>query len=550
MTNPNYVLTQNLLHALATHGVEHAVVTPGSRNTPLALACAMEDRIRDWIQHDERSAAFFALGIAKTTRRPVVLVCTSGTASAEYLPAITEARLARVPLIVLTADRPHELRAVGAPQTADQIGMYSSAVKWFHEAAVPDSNAELAQYAGSLGTQAYVRASEAPRGPVHINMGFRDPLSPDHLPSERVNTHTVRSRIIGADPADIDELAAAMTGARPVIVAGPTDTPCTSVVTLTSEAGIPLIADPLSGYRGRVRSAITHGDTLARIGLKPLDLEPTVIIQIGAPPTSKALGTYISKHPRVFVIDDSGWRDPHHVAAHIRADSQVLFAALGEVSCQNDWLRRWTDAEATISQAWSSLPFPSEPAVAALLSDALPSGSALWSASSMPIRDLDSFFHPKDLNVTVIGNRGANGIDGFVSSVLGSAAVSDRATYALVGDLSFLYDISALAAGRRIGIDATFILLNNDGGGIFSFLPQADYPEYFESHLATPHGADLGAIAQAFGAEHTQILSPEEFRSEVAKPPSGIRVLEIKTDRQENAQLHRDLWDMAAQAFR
>lgn len=526
------------------------MVTPGSRNTPLALACAMEDRVRNWIHHDERSAAFFALGIAKTTLRPVVLVCTSGTAAAEYLPAITEARLARVPLIVLTADRPHELRSVGAPQTADQTKMYGSAVKWFHEAAVPTPNLDLSAYAGSLGTQAFVHASESPPGPVHINLGFRDPLSPDALPGERASVRKVRPRVSFPLSDDVAELATAVAGERPLIVAGPTDEPVRSAAAFADVAEVPLVADPLSGHRGRGSAVISHGDTLARIGLGSLDLEPTVIIQIGAPPTSRALGAYIAQHSRVLVIDDGGWRDPHHIAAHIRSDPELLFLALGDVSREDSWLGRWKAAEATIAQAWSSLPFPSEPGVAGLLSDTLPTGSSLWAGSSMPVRDLDSFFHPKKRDVIIAGNRGANGIDGFVSTVLGSAAVSDRDTYALVGDLSFLYDIGALAAGQRLGIDATFILVNNDGGGIFSFLPQAEYPEHFESHLATPHGADLGAIAQAYGAKHTQILSTDEFLTAVAQPPSGIRVLEIKTNRQENVQLHRDLWDLAAQAFR
>jgi len=548
MTNPNYVLTQNLMHALATHGVKHAVITPGSRNTPLAWACAMEGRVRNWIHHDERSASFFALGIAKTTHQPVVLVCTSGTAAAEYLPAITEAQLARVPLIVLTADRPHELRSVGAPQTANQSQMYGAAVGWFHEAAVPTPDVDLSRYAVSLGTQAYVRSSHTPAGPVHVNFGFRDPLSPDNVSGERSTVHPVQIPQLSPHPVDIDQIAELTSGSKALIVAGPTDLPFDSVIDFASSSGIPLLADPLSGYRGRAEADISHGDTLARIGFPELDLEPDVILQIGAPPTSKALGAYISTHPQVVIIDDGGWSDPHHVGRHVRSNPATFFAGLPGIASQAGWFTKWTEANTTVARTWDSLPFPSEPGAAALLATSLPRGSVLWAASSMPIRDLDSFFHPQH-SIEVKGNRGANGIDGFVSSMLGSAAVSGRPTYALVGDLSFLYDVGALGTGRRLGINATFILINNDGGGIFSFLPQAGFPDHFESHLATPHGADLGAIAQAYGAEYHHITDADQFRSEILRTPSGIRVLEIRTDRRENLVLHQDLWDLAVQAF-
>lgn len=542
MPNPNYVLTRNLLHALATHGVRHAVITPGSRNTPLALACAMESSVTNWIHHDERSAAFFALGIAKTLRQPTLIVCSSGTAAAEYLPAVTEAHLARVPLIVLTADRPHELRSFSSPQTIDQVGMYGSAAKWFHEAPVPTTDTDLGRYGASLATQAYLHSTEAPAGPVHINMGFRDPLAPDDVDIALVDVAALIQR--GPAPVEID--AAQFSGKKTLVIAGPTDTPVDDLPAWCEQAGAVLLADPASSHRGT--SASSHGDTLARIGLPILDLEPDVVVLIGAPPTSKALGAFIASHDHIVVVDDAGFRDPQHNAQHVRSTPDTFLEALSGVECNADYRAAWQTASDQITQAWAHIPFPSEPGVAAVLAEALSPDAQLWVASSMPIRDLDSFFHPA-IPRQVRSNRGANGIDGFVSSVLGSAAVSPNPTFALTGDLSFLYDISALAAGVRLEIDATFVVVNNDGGGIFSFLPQAQYPEFFESHLATPHGTNIGAVATAYGATHSVVSTAANLQTALGSPPAGVSVIEIVTDRSSNVTVHEDLWRAAAEAL-
>lgn len=560
MANPNYVFTYTLARGLRDLGATDAVVTPGSRNTPLALAFAETDGIASWIHHDERSAAFFALGLAKTTGRPVILVCTSGTAAAEYLPALTEARHARVPLIALTADRPPELRQVAAPQSINQIGIYGPAVKWSHEAGTPTTDYPPGPYAARLAGAAWTRSLDSPAGPVHLNCPFREPLAPIDLPQidNLAAVAPVHQGSLIPGPAALQAVAEQLSGRRVLLVAGEMPAEAIEpVAALSAALDAPLFADPLSGLRAGHHDksrVITTGDTLARAGLLDGRLAPEVVVRFGAPATSKALAQRLSGNPPVtqVVVDDAEWRQPTTGAATmVRGTSAATASALVPLVSPGgpDWMQAWREADNKVQHLWSEIAFPSEPAVIQTIAAHLPSGSRLWVASSMPIRDLDSFCGPTERPIRIVANRGANGIDGFVSSVLGSAAAGPAPTFGVSGDLSLLHDLTALAGGVRLGLDATIVVINNDGGGIFHFLPQADHPEFFESHLVTPHGLDFGPLVEGFGAVYQLVEEHSGLVEALTTPPSGIRVVEVRTDRRHNADLHEAWWRKAAETL-
>ena len=562
-SNRNYAATVPFVAALANLGLRHVAITPGSRNTPLTFAFAAHPDIEDSSHHDERSAAFFALGMAKATRIPVALVCTSGTAAAEYFPAIVEARFARVPLIVMTADRPQEARDVGAPQAIDQQGMYGRAVKWSYEAPIPEARPDVLAAFTALAARAWSAALETPMGPVHLNLPFREPLAPIDVPGdvpENLPAPTLPS-FTGAPPvapvAELVERIFTMVQAHPtMVVAGPNDDPAfpEAAANLAIRARIPLIADPLSGLRAgphHPANVITTGDWLARRGDLDDELRPEFIIRFGAPPTSKGINRWLSENSHIgqVLFDESGWRDPGASATHlIRSDTAsaaaVLAARMNEPGSEA-WVERWRRADAAIMPLLE-IPFPSEPAVALALRDNLPAGAGLYVGSSMPIRIIDAFFTTVDRRISFFGNRGANGIDGLISSALGAAVGSGAPMYAYLGDLSLLHDLTALTTARRLGVPLTIVLANNDGGGIFSLLPQADFPGYFERHLGTPHGLDFAGIVRAFGVEHHLPATVEELGGLIAAPTDGPRVIEVRTNRSESAALLRSMWERVA----
>lgn len=562
-SNRNYAATVPFVEALVQLGLQHVAITPGSRNTPLAYAFADHQGVEDSSHHDERSAAFFALGMARVTRRPVALVCTSGTAAAEYLPAIIEGRNARIPLIVMTADRPPETRDVGAPQTIDQHGMYGRAVKWSYEAPIPEARREVIAAYTALAGRAWSAALEVPMGPVHLNLPFREPLAPVHISGD-VPPDLPPPRMPSFSPAPpvapsaelVEQIFRSIQSGRTMIVAGPNDDPAFSkpAADLAMKARLPVIGDPLSGLRAgshHLANVVTTGDWLARRGDLDGALRPDFIIRFGAPPTSRTLTTWIADHADIeqILFDEAGWRDPGASAAQlIRSDASaaatVLAARMNEPGTEA-WVEQWRSAEASIEMQLD-VPFPSEPAIAQALHDHLPGGSALFVASSMPIRILDAYFRTVDRHISIYGNRGANGIDGLLSSALGAAVGSDRPTYVYLGDVSLLHDLTALATIVRMNVPLTVLLANNDGGGIFHLLPQAEFTEYFERHLGTPHGLDFAKIADAFGIDHTVPKTSSELGSLIATPASAPRVIEVQTDRAESADLIRAMWKKVA----
>ena len=539
-------LTTRLAGAYADLGLGHAVISPGSRNTPLALAFAAEHRITCHVVHDERSAGFFGLGIAKQSGIPAALICTSGTASANYLPAVVEAGLARVPLLVLTADRPPELRGNSAPQTIDQIGIYGRSVRLFHDVGVPDKL--NAAGAPSLALRSWAAAHDAPHGPVHLNLPFREPLATPTDPAPPSNL-TFRHGAVQLPPEDLVELAGRISGRRSLIVVGGHQRPgfAAACAMLSAEARIPVVADVQARFPSP--TTIAHGDLLAGAGFFASQ-PPEAIVRIGPVPTSRPLWEWMRGSPAdQIVVDDAGWRDPLSTARNAyRADPAVTFADLaGRLEpTPEDWLPTWIDADQRVSEAVADALttelFPNEPSIARSVWDAAPSGATIYAGSSMPIRDLDSLSGRPRGDVAVLSNRGANGIDGLLSAGAGAAASDGRRVIVLAGDLSTLHDATALGEIARFGLRVTIVVVNNDGGGIFHFLPQADQMplDRFETLFGTPHGHSLARIANAFGVPSRTVDTEAGLQAALGED-DGPLLVEVATDRTENVAVHHRL---------
>ncbi|MEO5917970.1 MAG: 2-succinyl-5-enolpyruvyl-6-hydroxy-3-cyclohexene-1-carboxylic-acid synthase [Candidatus Limnocylindrales bacterium] len=573
---------------LARAGVREAVVCPGSRSTPLALALEAHAVIRTTVLLDERSAGFFALGVARTSGRAVVLLATSGTAAVNFAPAIVEASLARVPLVVLTADRPAELRDRGAPQAIDQVGLYGSFVRWSTDLPLPDMAPETLAHFRSVAGRAVAVALAGPPGPVHVNAPFREPLIPagelgpwPDLPAQRaLGNLDVEAPFLAAaagvrrlDGDQLSRLADSIVATpRGLIVAGPledrgSDT-ADAIAALAVAAGYPIVADPLSGLRaGRHDRShvLARGDQLTRPG-PWLDIhEPNLVIRFGAMPTSKPVVELLKRgRPELLVIDgDGGWREAALLpATFIHADATATAtdlasaltsrqASVHRATGRDPWCADWLAAEAIADRtmrAWVlDLAEPFEGAPFHHLASALPDGAVLWAGNSMPVRDLDGWLPSTDRAIRIQANRGANGIDGVLSTALGSASVAGGPVVLVVGDISFLHDLGALVTARIADVSLTVVLIANDGGGIFSFLPQATatapgvgLPERYERLFGTPHGIAVGPIVEAVGHRHRTVderTLPGTLAASVGQP--GLTVLELRTDRVRNVELHR-----------
>jgi len=551
---------------LARCGLEHACTSPGSRSTPLVLSLAREPGIRSTSHIDERCGSFFALGLAKATGRPVALACTSGTAAANYAPAVHEAHEARVPLLVLTADRPPELREIGAGQTIDQVKLYGSAAKWYLEVDDQPATPERMRWLRQLACRAYWTALEGRPGPVHLNFALREPLVLDEpLPAEepggggraggRPWVTRPRAQPV-AGPVVVDGLRAALeANPRAVMVAGRSERdPGLGEVlaTLADQLALPLLAEPLSGAR-RGRAAIAHYDALLRDGDFAAAHAPDLVLRFGDLPTSKPLRQWLHGLDALQIAFDAetAWQDPAgRVGTIVTADPRAL--APKKPRKDRDWLNTWRGADHAAADAIArTLGDLSEPRVAAELGVRLPPDATLVVASSMPVRDVETFFPARDAPPRVLSNRGANGIDGTVSTAFGVAAAGG-ATVLLIGDVALAHDIGGLLAARRLGLPLVIVLLNNDGGGIFHFLPVEREGADFEEHVATPHGLDFAHAAALYGLGHERIASPEALRAALdgALASHGATILEVRTDRAENVALHRRVWEAVAGSVR
>ena len=568
-----------LVDELVRAGVRNFCVCPGSRSTPLALTIARHPGARLWLHIDERSAGFFALGMAKAQRAPVALVCTSGTAAANFLPAVVEAFYARVPLVVLTADRPHELRDVGAPQTIDQIDLFGKHAKWFVDMAEPAETPDLLRYVRTVAGRAVATAVRGPAGPVHLNCPFREPLMPD--PALAAQAAAARpddapyvrgSTGLRAPAAEtVAQLAARAAAAeRGLIVCGAHDDPALAgpLTQLAAALGFPILADPLSGLRSGAHDHALIVDSYDAF-LRDADwverYAPDLVLRIGAMPVAKPVLQYLQRYAGAYqlVIDgDGGWNEPTLLAAELlHADARLLCEALlpaldTTAPRASEWARSWQAAQhatrAAIDAHMDEIDGLFEGKVFAQLRELLPEGALLYAGNSMPIRDLDTFFAGGERAVRLLGNRGANGIDGVVSSALGAAASGQGPTVLAIGDLSFYHDSNGLLATKLHQIDATIVLLNNDGGGIFSFLPQAADPEHFEALFGTPTGLDFAHFAALYGAQYTRVSGWDEFRAAVQAGVGGhgLHIVEVPTERASNVALHREFWPRVNAALR
>ncbi|HUR83940.1 MAG TPA: 2-succinyl-5-enolpyruvyl-6-hydroxy-3-cyclohexene-1-carboxylic-acid synthase [Solirubrobacteraceae bacterium] len=555
--------THLLLRAFADElvrcGVREACTSPGSRSSPIVLALAREQRLRCYSHIDERCAGFFALGAAKAAGRPVAIACTSGTAAANLAPAVVEAQQARVPLVVLTADRPPELREVGAGQTIDQVKLYGTAVKWFFEVGTHEATPATMRWMRMLACRAVWTALEGRPGPVHLNFALREPLIPpaelgaDPQPARPNGRPWLLRSSPGEDAAAAGRALAVIVrdAHRPLVVAGRDEPGLEALAPACERLGWPLLADPLSGAR-RGGAAIAHYDALLRDPEPAAARRPDLVVRCGDLPTSKPLRAWLDSLgedvTQIGFDPHASWHDPAaslHVVLAASAAAAIAATAEHAPSADPDWLARWRRADDAAAGAIDATLGDelSEPAVARELGARLPADATLFVASSMPVRDVESFVAVRDDAPRVLCNRGANGIDGLVSSAFGAAAVSPGPVVLLIGDVALAHDIGGLLAARRLGLALTIVLLHNDGGGIFEFLPLASERDVFEEHVATPHGLEFEHAAELYGCTWARVHDRRALRRQLrAALGSGTTsIVEVRTDRAENLALHRQL---------
>ena len=605
-----YSLLGAFVDELARCGMRDACTSPGSRSTPLVLSLTGEERLRCHSHVDERCAGFFALGLAKASTVPVAIACTSGTAVAELLPAVVEAHEARVPLIVLSADRPPELREVGAGQTIDQLKIFGGFAKWFFEVGTHEATPDRVSWMRTLACRTYWTALEGRPGVVHLNFPLREPLVCEQAPPTpgggRPDGAPFLRRASGQADAEADALMlreALGNARRGVVVAGrhERDTPLGKAAAAASAAlGWPLLADPMSGAR-RGGAAIAHYDALLREPEFAQTHRPDAVLRVGDLPVSKPLRTWLgdlTEIPQIALDPEGSLQDPSGVvsvaltaepaaalsafarlleassaqtgasdAARFSAATQASGAAAGpsaateasgaareEAGGDPDWLGSWRTADELAAEAILGVLGASgccEPSVAAELGVLLPEEATLFVASSMPVRDIETFWPVRPDPPKVLCNRGANGIDGTVSSALGAAATGRGPVVLLIGDVALAHDIGGLLAAKRLGLELTIVLLNNEGGGIFDFLPvssAATAKNVYTRHIATPTGLDFAQAAALYGLSHETVADVANLRAalERALATRGSAIVEVRSERGANVKLHRRVWDAVA----
>ncbi|GAB3496729.1 2-succinyl-5-enolpyruvyl-6-hydroxy-3-cyclohexene-1-carboxylic-acid synthase [Nocardiopsis coralliicola] len=561
--NPSTALARVFVDELARCGLTEAVVAPGSRSTPLALAIAAHPGVRLHVRIDERSAAFCALGLARASRRPVAVVCTSGTAAANFHPAVMEADQSGVPLLVLTADRPPELRGTGANQTVDQIRLYGSAVRFFAEVGVPEPVAGMNAYWRSLACRAWACAGD-PRtgtgggagdpGPVHLNLAFRDPLVPEEGPGAPEWPEPLDGR-----PGGRPWMAAAPRMAEPepfvlpavergAIVCGDGDYDAVPYLALSAATGWPLLAEPTSNAR-RADAPSTYRELLA-VGGFAAEHAPDLVVSVGRPGLSRQLMAFLRSAKTHIAVGD-----PRRVADPVRTAAQVVPAVAPPPGADPDtpWAASWRTADAA-ARALLDAELDAEEGLGELrlardLAQLIPAGSLLFAGSSMPVRDLDAAM-PARCGARIIGNRGASGIDGTVSTAVGAAlahqADGGGPAFALLGDLAVLHDQNGLVLGpQEPRPDLAVVVANNDGGGIFSSLEQAGHPG-FERLFGTPHGVSMEQVAAVADIGYTRV----EWATDLPKAllGEGLRIVEVRTVRSESAALRTRVQRLVAEA--
>ncbi|ACZ86927.1 2-succinyl-5-enolpyruvyl-6-hydroxy-3-cyclohexene-1-carboxylic-acid synthase [Streptosporangium roseum] len=547
--NPATALATVLIDELVRCGLTDVVLAPGSRSAPLALAVHADSRIRLHVRVDERSASFLALGLARRGERPVALICTSGTAAANFHPAVIEAHESGVPLLLLTADRPPELRDTGASQTIDQIKLYGTAVRWFSEVGLPEDRPGQVAYWRSLACRAYQRSlGPTDPGPVQLNLSFREPLIPDGDASwcesleGDANGPWIRARV--APPAVALHLPPTRRG---VLVVGDGASNVRRYVAAAGMAGWPVLSEPNGGARYGDHAMSTYHFLLGTPEFADRH-RPELVVTLGRPGLSRSLLNWLRHADEHIVVapDLTRWPDPTRSATQVAQAVEIPVAA-GDDAWLHSWRRADNAARAAIDEVLDGAGL-SEPRLARDLVDMLPNGSLLFSGSSMPIRDLDQAMRPRR-GLRILANRGTAGIDGVVSTAMGAALAHNGPAYALMGDLTFLHDQNGLILGpREPRPDLCVVVVNNDGGGIFSLLPQAALRDPFERVFGTAHGVDLAHVAAATGTPYTFVSEPDQLSK--ALRGEGLRIVEVRSDRESNAVLHAMMRDAAHAAIR
>jgi 2-succinyl-5-enolpyruvyl-6-hydroxy-3-cyclohexene-1-carboxylate synthase len=568
-TNRNTALASALVEELARGGIRRAFLSPGSRSSPVALALDAEAAIELTVVLDERAAGFAALGAALSSGLPTLLACTSGSAAANYLPAVVEAEQAGVPIVVLTSDRPPELRGIGAGQTIDQIGLYGKAVRWFCELGTHEADDAGLLHMRASACRAIGEATMG-RGPVHVNASWRDPLGPEARPGDvvavdplaldgRSGGRPLTVPITGREPAGelIDALADALAGAeRPLIVAGRQTSPSLppAIAALADAARIPVLAEPTSGLRfgPHGQRAIDAYDLIARE--QPERLRPGLVLRFGDMPTSKPLRAWLEAGDAdSIVIDPPGrWNEPtRRAGAFVRANPVTIAAALAERATPGEdaWIGAWAEANRLAGDAIDAVleeeSALSEPAIHRLLARSFAAGDQVLLASSMPIRDAEAFMARSEADVRLFSNRGANGIDGLVSTACGLAVGREAPTWMVIGDLGLAHDLGGLALTGLAAAPLRIVVIDNGGGGIFDFLPQAGQvpPEAFGRLFTTPSALDLERVADLFGLPFAEIGDA----GDLAALADRDRVLaRVRVGRSTNVSLHRRLAEAVA----
>ncbi|HKB57563.1 MAG TPA: 2-succinyl-5-enolpyruvyl-6-hydroxy-3-cyclohexene-1-carboxylic-acid synthase [Lacunisphaera sp.] len=567
--NTNTLWCSVLVETLVQRGMRRAVISPGSRSAPLTIALARHPRIESIPVLDERSAAFFALGLAKQRGRPVALVCTSGTAAANFLPAIVEARETGVPLLVLTADRPPELRDCHSGQTIDQVKIYGGYVNHHHECAVPETTMPMLRYLRQTVAHALERCRQPVAGPVHLNCPFRDPLVPlpQALPAG-INAAAFRGFFAGLQdywPGDgVAEVALGgplwprlTDQSRGVIVVGPNepvsaDLFAQNVGRISRALGWPVLADALSPGRTHAAAAghlVVHYDTLLRNEKLAAALQPAQVICIGGWPTSKVLRAWLQRaDPETVIVTE---RPTNEDALHLRTSFARCELTTWSQGFRGKkrlaaYAKQWLDADRKTSRAlaaeWRKIKGLVEPRWVGVLARELPVATTCFIASSMPVRDAEYFWPAGNGRQQFRFNRGANGIDGTLSTALGAAHGGAPAVL-VTGDLALLHDTNGFLLRPKFKGSLTIVLINNEGGGIFQHLPVAQFNPPFEEFFATPQEADFKKLCSAYGVAHVRVRDVRHLAGLVAKlPPRGIRVLELRTDRKRDAAFRQDLF--------
>jgi 2-succinyl-5-enolpyruvyl-6-hydroxy-3-cyclohexene-1-carboxylate synthase len=585
MSDPRdtYLLLRAFVDELHRCGVAGACTSPGSRSTPLVLSLARDGRIPVTSHVDERSAGFFALGLAQATGRPAILACTSGTAAANYLPAVIEAAEAGVPLIVLTADRPPELRGVGAGQTIDQIKLYGSAVKWFFEVGTHQATPERQRWIRQLACRAHAAAIEGRPGPVHLNVALREPLvldAPlDGAPGDGGRPEgapwTART-VAPQDPAPLVAWLEEHAGGRGLIVAG-RGADGAATARLAEALAWPLLADPLSGARTG-GAAIAHYDALLRDADWAGRVAPACVLRVGDLPTSKPLRQWLAglgdgvPQLALAAAGAGAWPDPDAALSRVLALEPAALGAIDRVwpapaaesAAADDrarlpgvgddgWLTTWRDADARAASAIEATigkEAINEPRIARELATTVPAGATIVIAASMPIRDVETFWPILDTPPRALANRGANGIDGTISTAYGVAAATEGPTYLLIGDVALAHDVGSLLAGRRLGVPLTIVVIDNAGGGIFDFLPVATQGAEYEEHVLTPTGLEVERVAALYGAGYRSVVDLIGLRDALNSSADGTTIVHLRTERAANVTLHRRTWAAVAEAVR